>query len=77
MNNDLVRMQKAISNYVGKKISQKNKNAAVQGKFSNGKILIGNKNYFADLAVDMPVKDGDTFWCLISDDKTTAVIVGR
>ena len=77
----LLKMQRAITTYINKKISNATNNtgktnAAVQGKFSNGKVLIGNVNYNADLAVDIPVKNGDTVWCVIDDSNSTAVIVG-
>ena len=76
----LLKMQRAITTYINKKISNtttgSKTNAAVQGKFSNGKVLIGNVNYNADLAVDIPVKNGDTVWCVIDDSNSTAVIVG-
>ena len=75
----LGRMQRAVVKYVnsrGTGSSNNKLNTAVQGKFSNGKVLIGNRNYPADLAVDMPVKDGDYVWCVIDDSDTIAVIVG-
>ena len=76
----LGRMQRAVVNYLNSRsLNNSNNtklNAAVQGKFSNGKVLIGNRNYPADLAVDMPVKDGDYVWCVIDDSDTVAVIVG-
>ena len=76
----LGRMQRAVVNYLNSRTTSNSSNAklntAVQGKFSNGKVLIGNRNYPADLAVDMPVKDGDYVWCVIDDSGTVAVIVG-
>ena len=76
----LSRMQRAVISYLKSRNTGSNNstklNTAVQGKFSNGKVLIGNRNYPADLAVDMPVKDGDYVWCVIDDSDTIAVIVG-
>lgn len=78
MSGALGRMQRAVVKYVTSRGTGSNNklNTAVQGKFSNGKVLIGNRNYPADLAVDMPVKDGDYVWCVIDDSDTIAVIVG-
>lgn len=74
------RMQRAVISYINSQNTSNSNdtkiNTAVQGKFSNGKVLIGNKNYPADLAVDMPIKDGDYVWCVIDDSGTVAVIVG-
>ena len=76
----LGRMQRAVISYIKSRNTGSSDdtklNTAVQGKFSNGKVLIGNRNYPADLAVDMPVKDGDYVWCVIDDSDTIAVIVG-
>ena len=79
MSGALGRMQRAVVKYVnsrGTGSSNNKLNTAVQGKFSNGKVMIGNRTYPADLAVDMPVKDGDYVWCVIDDSDTIAVIVG-
>ena len=74
------RMQRAVISYLKSRNTGSNNNTklntAVQGKFSNGKVLIGNRNYPADLAVDMPVKEGDYVWCVIDDSDSIAVIVG-
>lgn len=76
MADGLFQMQQAIIRYLNSKQPKEKSVGAVQGIYKNGKILIGNKSYYADIAVDMPVKDGDSVWCLIADNKTTAVIVG-
>lgn len=74
----LNRLQRAVINYVNSRnnTNQKSNNTAVQGRITGGKIMVGNKSYNADLAVDMAVFDGDTVWCVIDDSGTTAVIVG-
>ena len=74
----LNRMQRAVLNYFNSRSTSGTikQNTAVQGTFSNGKVLIGNKNYPADLAVDMPIRNGDVVWCVVDDSGSVAVIVG-
>ena len=76
MADGLFQMQRAIINYINSKQSKEKNSGAVQGTYKNGKVTIGNKTYYADIVVDMPVQDGDSVWCLVADNKSTAVIVG-
>lgn len=76
MADGLFQMQRAIINYLNSKQKNEKSVGAVQGTYQNGRVLIENKTYYSDLAVDMPLRNGDRVWCLIADNNTTAVIVG-
>lgn len=51
--------------------------AAVQGEIQGDKVLVGTKQYARKLATDLTLVDGDFVWVQITDDDTTAVIVGE
>ena len=73
-------MTNAITKYMKNKIeSAKKKNAAVHGTLSlDGKVTIGNKQYPAVSTIALPVfKSTLSVWCVIDDNDSGAVIVGR
>ncbi len=73
---DLGRMQNAVANMVAQAIYKRTENQkARRGVVYGGKVTIGNKVVPYVPAVDMYFKDGDTVWCIISDNGM-AVVVG-
>lgn len=50
--------------------------AAVRGIVSGDSVQVGNRYYAKRLATDLSTRDGDVVWVQITDDDTTAVIVG-
>lgn len=76
MADGLFQMQRAIINYLNSKQKKGESTGAVQGIYNDGRVLIGNKTYYSDLAIDMPLQNGDRVWCLVADNNSTAVIVG-
>lgn len=70
-----VALRSAIKNYMDSFASAK-RNTAVRGVVSRGRVIIKGRPYCYDAAVDVQYSDGDSVWCVISDDGNTAVIVG-
>lgn len=72
-------MQNAVKNYLRKVAESKTSNnngGVVQGKIQGSNILVGNKSYPYEPAVDVYYKDGDSVWCLLTTGNN-AVIVGN
>ena len=73
---DLGRMKSAVSNMVAQAIYLRTQNQkARRGVVRGGSVVIGEKVLPFAPAVDMFFKDGDTVWCIISDNGM-AVVVG-
>lgn len=70
------RMKQAVINYVRRNLPR-DENQAKIGTISGGRILIGNKNYRYDTAVDMSLQNGDSVCCLTPGSGNKAVIVGK
>lgn len=69
----LERLKTAIQTAV--KNSKKGR-PAERGIVHGSNVMIGQKLYKKALAVDITTRDGDAVWCQVTDDETTAVIVG-
>ena len=73
---DLSGMKNAVSNLVAQAIYNRTKNQkARRGIVRGGSVVIGEKVLPFVPAVDMYFKDGDSVWCIISDNGM-AVVVG-
>lgn len=73
---DLGRMKSAVENMVSQAIYLRTQNQkARRGVVRGGSVVIGEKVLPFVPAVDMFFKDGDTVWCIISDNGM-AVVVG-
>lgn len=73
---DLGRMKSAVSNLVAQAIYNRTQNQkARRGIVRGGSVIIGEKVFPYAPAVDMYFKDGDSVWCIISDNGV-AVVVG-
>lgn len=46
-------------------------------KVSGGTVDVDGRRYPFDVAVDVPVNDGDYVYVLLNDGRTRAVVVGR
>jgi len=57
-------------------IKAKKGRAAVRGIVSGDSVQVGNRYYAKRLATDLSTRDGDVVWVQITDDDSTAVIVG-
>lgn len=69
-------MKNAVTGYVSQTIYKVSENMkAKRGIVNGGSVIIGNKVLPFTPAVDMYFQDGDSVWCIISDNGT-AVIVG-
>ncbi len=73
---DFGRMQNAVANMVAQAIYKRTQNQkARRGIVRGGSVVIGEKVLPYVPAVDMYFQNGDSVWCIISDNGT-AVIVG-
>ena len=73
---DLSGMKNAVSNLVAQAIYNRTKNQkARRGIVRGGSVVIEEKVLPFVPAVDMYFKDGDSVWCIISDNGM-AVVVG-
>lgn len=68
-------MQQAIMTYINSKIP-KNPNTAHRGTISGGRVVIENKSYPYDPAVDIYFGEGDGVYCLLPDKGNIAAVVG-
>lgn len=73
MGGGLSRLTAAITTAV--KNSKKGR-AAVRGIVQGDKVQVGTKTYAKKLATDLNAGTGDVVWVQITDDDSTAVIVG-
>ncbi|MBO6177831.1 MAG: hypothetical protein J6O04_01485 [Selenomonadaceae bacterium] len=71
--NGLKRLEAAIKTAVSK---AKKGRPAERGIVQGNSVLVGTKLYAKQLATDLSVASGDVVWVQITDDETTAVIVG-
>ncbi|BAL82847.1 hypothetical protein SELR_11390 [Selenomonas ruminantium subsp. lactilytica TAM6421] len=70
-------MKSAVSNYVTQTIlAQTERMKAKRGVVHGGRVVIGDSVYPYTTAVDIYFKDGDAVWCILADNKRTAVVVG-
>lgn len=51
--------------------------AAQYGRISGSTIILGNRAYPYDVAVDIPIDNGDWVYAVINQSGTKAVIIGR
>lgn len=69
-------MQSSIIQYIRNNLP-KDENNARTGTIRGNRVLIGNKSYSYNTAVDMAIFDGDTVYCLIPNSGNTAAVVGQ
>lgn len=68
-------MQQAITRYVKANIPQPVNNAH-HGKISGNRVVIGNKSYPYDPAVDIYFGEGSAVYCILPDSGNMAAVVG-
>lgn len=70
-------LRMALKGYIDSQLPSRKNNTAVQGVVSGGRVTIGGRRYYYDAAVDIQYDEGETVWCVLSDNAQTAVIVGK
>lgn len=75
VNQAISAMQQAILRYIDSKIP-KDTNRAFSGTVQGNRVLIGNRSYNYDPAVDSYFGNGDKVYCLLPNSGYTAAVVG-
>lgn len=73
--NAILSMQSAIIRYIRANIP-KDPNRAHIGVVKGNRVIIQNKSYAYDPAVDIFFQDGDSVYCLLPNGSNIAAIVG-
>lgn len=71
-----VALQQAVKGYMDSQIKQNLQNTAVKGTIAGSKVIIKGRSYDYDSAGDIQFGDGAAVWCVLTDNKSMAVIVG-
>lgn len=71
--NGMARLASAIGTAI--ELSRKGR-AAKRGQYQNGCVTIDARTYPCKLATDITVANGDWVWAQVTDNDSTAIIVG-
>ncbi len=71
-----IELQRAVKGYVDSQLNKNQQNTAIKGIISGNKVIIRGRSYDYDSAGDIQFGDGDAVWCVLTDNKSMAVIVG-
>lgn len=70
-------LQNAITNYIDSKVKKQN-NTAIRGTIKeNNKVLVNGRLLDYDSAVDVQFSVNEYVWCIMSDNQSLAVIIGK